>query len=313
VYILHAGYVTHMSGVIKRGLLAGAAGTTALNATGWLDMLVRGRPASEAPERTVDAGLERLGRGLPGNSEQQDSRRAALGALSGIGSGLAIGVAASAVRALGIRLPGPLAAVATGAGAMAATNLPMTALGLTDPREWTAADWISDAVPHLAYGAATHAVIAGMDDSEPPPKPSPRLVLNSFGLGIATGLRSSLGGAAPGLFGRRDLSTLGRAFRVAGIAGELVIDKLPNTPSRLEPPALIGRLTSGADGGFLLAHHGGFAPASCMLAGSLGAAAGSFGGAAWRRWAALRMPDWRGALLEDTTAITLAFATTRSS
>jgi uncharacterized membrane protein len=196
---------------------------------------------------------------------------------------------------------------------MAATNLPMTALGLTDPREWTAADWISDAVPHLAYGAATHAVIAGMDDSEPPPKPGPRLVLNSFGLGIATGLRSSLGGAAPGLFGRRDLSTLGRAFRVAGIAGELVIDKLPNTPSRLEPPAFIGRLTSGADGGFLLAHHGGFAPASCMLAGSLGAAAGSFGGAAWRRWAALRMPDWRGALLEDAAAITLAFATTRSS
>jgi uncharacterized membrane protein len=311
--ILHAGYVPGMSSIVKRGLLAGAAGTTVLNAVTYLDMALRGRPASDTPERTVDAGLKRLGRGLPGDSAQRDSRRTALGALSGIGSGIGIGVAASAVRAMGIRLPGPLAAVATGAGAMAATNLPMTALGLTDPRQWSAADWVSDSIPHLAYGVGTHAVIAATDDTEPAPKPSPRLVMNAFALGIATGLRSSLGGAAPGLFGRRAISTLGRAVRIAGITGELIVDKLPGTPSRLEPAGLIGRLGGGADGGFLLAHHGGFAPTSCMLAGSVGAAAGSFGGASWRRWAALRMPDWQGALMEDAAAITLAFAASRSS
>src|SRR3569833_2837053 len=45
------------------GLLAGAAGTTALNAVTYGDMALRGRPASEVPERLVDRlGLRRGGR-----------------------------------------------------------------------------------------------------------------------------------------------------------------------------------------------------------------------------------------------------------
>ena len=28
----------------------------------------------------------------------------------------------------------------------------MTALGITDPRQWSATDWASDVVPHVAYG-----------------------------------------------------------------------------------------------------------------------------------------------------------------
>jgi hypothetical protein len=35
---------------LARGLLAGAAGTLALNVTTYLDMAVRGRPASQAPD-----------------------------------------------------------------------------------------------------------------------------------------------------------------------------------------------------------------------------------------------------------------------
>ena len=31
----------------------------------------------------------------------------------------------------------------------------MTALGITDVRDWTAKDWITDVVPHLAYGVVT--------------------------------------------------------------------------------------------------------------------------------------------------------------
>ncbi len=36
------------------GAAAGAAGTTALNAVAYLDMAVRGRPASSTPEDTVE-------------------------------------------------------------------------------------------------------------------------------------------------------------------------------------------------------------------------------------------------------------------
>lgn len=300
-----------MSGVLKRGLLAGAAGTTLLNAVTYLDMALRGRPASDTPERTVDAAVERLGRELPGSSEQQDARRTGLGALAGIGSGLAVGVGASALRAFGLRLPGPVAAVATGAGAMAATNLPMTALGLTDPREWTAADWVSDAIPHLAYGIGTHAVIAATDDTVPPAKAAPSLVLRSFGLGLATGMRSSLGAATPGLFRRGGVSTVGRAIRAAAVSGELVADKLPNTPSRLEGPGLAYRVGAGADGGLLLARHAQAASGACLLAGALGAAASTYGGVAWRAWAVKRMPDWQGALAEDGVALALGFVTCR--
>jgi hypothetical protein len=31
----------------------------------------------------------------------------------------------------------------------------MVAQGLTDPREWGTAGWISDIVPHVAYGIVT--------------------------------------------------------------------------------------------------------------------------------------------------------------
>ena len=165
-----------MTGVIKRGLLAGAAGTTLLNATTYLDMAVRGRGESDTPGRTIDALLKKAGRDLPGSSDQRAARRTALGALSGIASGLGIGVAASAVRASGVRLPQVLGAVATGAGAMVGTNLPMTVAGITDPRVWTAADWVSDAVPHLAYGVGTHAVIVAQDSGAPAPRPSAGLI-----------------------------------------------------------------------------------------------------------------------------------------
>ena len=40
-------------GWMLRGAAAGAAGTTALNVVTYLDMAVRGRPASSTPERTV--------------------------------------------------------------------------------------------------------------------------------------------------------------------------------------------------------------------------------------------------------------------
>jgi hypothetical protein len=41
---------------------------------------------------------------------------------------------------------------------------------------------------------------------------------------------------------------------------------------------------------------------------ALGAVAGAYGGAAWRAWAAERMPAWQGALVEDVVALGLAGA-----
>jgi hypothetical protein len=31
----------------------------------------------------------------------------------------------------------------------------MAGLGVTNPRSWSTADWVSDVVPHLAYGLVT--------------------------------------------------------------------------------------------------------------------------------------------------------------
>ena len=43
---------------------------------------------------------------------------------------------------------------------MAATDLGMWQLGVTDPRTWDSRSWLSDALPHLAFGAVTWSVLA---------------------------------------------------------------------------------------------------------------------------------------------------------
>ena len=305
-----------MAAFLKRGLLAGAAGTAALNAATYVDMLVLGRPESDTPQRVVDAGLRTLGRELPGDEGQRSSRRTALGAVSGIASGLGIGVAASGVRAAGLRLPRPLGTLATGAAAMAATNLPMAATGISDPRQWTASQWASDAVPHLAYGTAAHAVITAQDppagSADAPVPASAGLVLRSLALGVASGMRTSLGLAAPGLL-RGSAGAIGAALRVLSVAGELVIDKLPSTPSRLEPPGLGARFVSGGAGAATLCRSDGSAPAWPVIAGIAGAAAGAYGGVAWRRSSTSSRPDWQGALAEDGVALALAFLACRKA
>jgi hypothetical protein len=305
--------------VLGRGLAAGAAGTTALNAVTYLDMALRGRPASCAPEMSVDSLLESLGTSVPGSGEQRYNRRTGLGALSGIATGLAVGVATSAARALGVRLPAPVAAVATGAAAMAAADIPMALAGISDPRDWTRADWAADIAPHLAYGLATQAVLRRGVPANPP-RPEPvrrracvRLVARSAVLGVATGFRSSMAFAGPAVTtprrrGRLGLVTgrPGAAASVLAVGGELVADKLPVTPSRLEGPGLAVRIAAGAGGATALAHREGAHAKLPALVGAAGAAAGSYGGYAWRQWAGRRVPDWQAALVEDAAAVGLA-------
>lgn len=147
---------------VLAGAAAGAAGTTALNAVTYLDMVVRGRPSSSTPEQTVTALTSTVGLQVPGQGEKRENRTSGLGALLGIAAGVATGAAWGALRELGVRLPLPAAVPATAVSAMVAGSAPMTLLKVTDPRTWTPSEWLADVVPHLAYGAVTAVVLRGL-------------------------------------------------------------------------------------------------------------------------------------------------------
>ena len=148
---------------ILAGAAAGAAGTAALNAATYLDMAVRGRGTSSTPEQTVEAIEERLPVTVPGEGETREHRVSGLGSLSGIVTGVGIGATFGLLRRAGLRPPAPLGGVLIGLSAMAATDLSMAALDVSDPRTWSAADWLSDLLPHLAYGLVTDAVLRSLD------------------------------------------------------------------------------------------------------------------------------------------------------
>jgi len=130
----------------------------------YLDMVVRGRPASGTPAQTVEQLADRAHLTVPGEGETRDHRVEALGALSGLVTGVGMGALLGLARAAGWR-PGPVGgSLAAAALALVGANRPMTALGITDPRTWSGVDWASDLVPHLAYGVVTGAVLVGLDD-----------------------------------------------------------------------------------------------------------------------------------------------------
>ncbi|MET9290849.1 hypothetical protein [Streptomyces sp. NPDC003077] len=145
--------------LITRGAVAGAAGTSVLNAVTYGDMAWRGRPTSNTPQETLDTLATVSGHPVPGRGEERDNRLTGLGSLSGIAVGTAVGVAVAIVRGIGIRPPLLLGGILTGALAMAASDLPMARLKVSDPTSWSAGDWVSDAVPHLAYGLATYGAL----------------------------------------------------------------------------------------------------------------------------------------------------------
>jgi hypothetical protein len=152
------------------GALAGAAGTTALNAVTYLDMAIRGRPSSSTPQESVEKMAKAVGLGIPGNADTRQNRLDGLGPLLGLAVGVGIGVAAAAIAEqvpAARRLPLPVKALLVGVGAMAGTDSPMTALGISDPREWPVSSWAADLVPHLAYGAVTALALEELTTSPP--------------------------------------------------------------------------------------------------------------------------------------------------
>jgi hypothetical protein len=143
---------------IIRGTIAGAVGIVALDVATHLDMAVRGRPPSALPAKAADE----LGEG-----EQAGNRASGLGALLGYLTGLVV----ACVYALVAPRAGKRTAadgLALGAIAMVAADAPMVALGLTKPRSWDVPDWLSDAIPYLAYGMAVALTVDALRGEQAP-------------------------------------------------------------------------------------------------------------------------------------------------
>lgn len=144
-------------------------------------------------------------------------------------------------------------------------------------------------------------------------------LLRPFVLGVVTGLRSQLGLAALAssepASGRETRalrllrSTPGRGLTSVGAAAELVADKLPSTPSRLDPQNMAFRLLAGAGVGALAANSTDRRTVGVASAvGLAGAAAGTYAGAYYRKLlpARTRTPDLLWAVGEDAVAAGLA-------
>ncbi|GAA4940150.1 hypothetical protein HD597_009007 [Nonomuraea thailandensis] len=140
---------------VVKSLIAGAAGTSALNIATYLDMAIRARGASSTPQQAV-AKLTDLTDVSLGDGEQAENRKEALGSLLGYATGAGAALCYGLLTPSGRSLPWPVGVSALTALAMTGSNAPLTALGTTNPREWPASAWISDAVPHLAYGITAY-------------------------------------------------------------------------------------------------------------------------------------------------------------
>ena len=306
---------------LLRGAAAGAAGTTALNAVTYLDMALRGRPASDAPEQVVQRLAGTAGVELPGGRKQRANRLAGLGPLAGIATGIGVGALAGVLRSAGVRLPTAVGGPLLGAAAMAASDVPLAVLGVSDPRTWSAVDWVSDAVPHLVYGVTTHATLVAAAAAEeervaPVRAPLPTL-LRAAALGAASGSRSTAGVTAVALASRRGdpgrlASGLGSTggTSVSGVLalGELVADKLPFVPSRLSAPALGGRVLLGGTAAAAEARRDGHDPVLPALIGAAGAVGAAVLGSRLRGVAAQRFgSDKPGAFAEDGLAALLGW------
>jgi uncharacterized membrane protein len=85
--------------------------------------------------------------------------------------------------------------------------------------------------------------------------------------------------------------------------GELIADKLPFIPPRIQAGPLGVRIVFGAMCGTALCLSSSASPILGALAGGLGGIAGAFAGYAYRRRFSLTVPDLLLALLEDLVAV----------
>jgi hypothetical protein len=129
-------------------------------------MALRGRSASSVPARVAEQLSRRVGGTIPGSGAARQNRQEGLGALAGIATGVGIGALAGQLQGA-VRRLGPLVGPAViGGVATLVTDLTMAGLGVSDPQTWDAGSWLSDIVPHLAFGAVVYAALR-----EPPSRP----------------------------------------------------------------------------------------------------------------------------------------------
>lgn len=131
---------------------------------------------------------------------------------------------------------------------------------------------------------------------------SPALV--SYAIGFASGLRSSMGIATFALarYAGTDREQLATGVAAVAVVGESVVDKLPATPSRLDFPAIGGRIVAGGAGAYALARRNGTDTVQAAALGAAGSLAGSKVGAQYRAWVSTRVPSLAGAIAEDAAA-----------
>lgn len=145
-----------------RGLVAGAMGTVALDMATYLDMAIRGRSSSNAPSNMVKTVAEKLHlplspQGVGSEDQTAQNRESGLGALLGYVNGLGTGALYGIIRSQFDEMPLLLAAPLVGLTAMAASDIPLVSLRVTDPKTWGVSGWLADAIPHLVYGIVTVA------------------------------------------------------------------------------------------------------------------------------------------------------------
>ena len=139
-------------------------------------------------------------------------------------------------------------------------------------------------------------------------------LLFAFLIGLFAGLRSMTPPAAVGWAVYLGWITLGRRLSLIGslpaviilsvlAVGEIVFDKLPNTPNRTALPGLIGRIVTGGLSGACVAVGGGRSAVAGVGLGVLGGIVGCFGGYQVRTRLAKSLPDFYVALIEDLIAI----------
>jgi uncharacterized membrane protein len=120
-------------------------------------------------------------------------------------------------------------------------------------------------------------------------------------LAAASGARTMSGVAA---------ITPGRARSAARLAAlsELIADKLPNIPDRVDPALLLGRVAAGAVVGALVANRTGRGRAGSVISGGLIAFASAHATYRMRRALRERLPALAAAVVEDAIVVGAAVA-----
>ena len=143
-------------------------------------------------------------------------------------------------------------------------------------------------------------------------------LVNAAALGVVAGMRSQLPLALLCLAAHQSdqshqhlpaylSSPKVTALLLANAAGELVVDKLPFTPSRLMPGSLVVRAVIGGFAGTILSRSAGLEPVRGAAIGALGALAGSYAGYYVRSGlvAQTGLPDPLFAVVEDVAAVAI--------